>query len=92
MVLYSQIGSPFCLTELGVYSTINIAPKAEVSFSGTSNYDPRLIVEAPILSSCDDQDSIPCFEATTDGYVLIDFIEPFIMDMFRILGNGNQDY
>ena len=53
LVLQSQIGSPFCFTELAVYSTITIAPEAEVSFSGTSNYDPRLIVEAPIFSTCD---------------------------------------
>ena len=52
LVLEAEIGSPFCLTELGVYSTINIAPNAEISFTGESDYNPRQIVEGPIISTC----------------------------------------
>ena len=49
-----QTGSPLCFTEISVYSTINIAPNAEVSFSGDSDYDPRLVVDSPIISTCED--------------------------------------
>jgi hypothetical protein len=49
-----QTDSPLCVNEISVYSTVNIAPSAEVSFSGESGYDPRLVVEAPVISTCDD--------------------------------------
>ena len=42
------------MTEIAVYSAMNIAPSAHVSFNGDSDFDPRLIVDSPILSTCYD--------------------------------------
>ena len=73
LVLEYQNVSPLCFTEISAYSTINIAPYAEVFFSGNSDYDPRLVVDGPIISTCEDQDNFPCFQASSDGIILIDF-------------------
>jgi hypothetical protein len=91
IVLESTVEQPFCLTEIGAYSTVNLAPYAEVSFSGDSDYSPQIIVDGPTLSTCSDQENCPCFEAQTAGSVLIDFTETFLSDVFRIFGNGEDD-
>ena len=36
--------APFCLAEVGVYTTINIASQATVYFNGTSDFDSLLVV------------------------------------------------
>ena len=42
-VLVATTVAPFCLTEVGVHSTVNIISYADISFSGSSDYDPILI-------------------------------------------------
>jgi hypothetical protein len=43
LVLEATTEAPFCLTEVGVHSTVNVISYADITFSGSSDYDPMLI-------------------------------------------------
>jgi hypothetical protein len=75
-----------------VHSTVNVISYADISFSGSSDYDPILIAQSSGLSSCDNQEEFPCFEAASDGWILIDFTETTFIDFFRVLSDDEFDY
>ena len=43
LVQIAEISAPFCLNEVGVYSTVNVVKYADISFTGQTEYDLTLI-------------------------------------------------
>ena len=86
----SNTGSPFCLNEVGAYSTVNIALLSDSSFSNSSHNDLDLCFSGSKVVSCDDID-YPCFETLTDGFLTINFRGTVLVDVLRFLSR-NYDY
>ncbi len=82
------------LAEVGVHTTVNIAPETNVSFSGTFETDPVKIVEdGPMLSSCDFFEyPYVCFTALSEGYLTVELGTSTFIESVRMMYDKDWDY